>query len=72
MNTIKLLDVVVVLRDFPQEKLRQGSIGTVVDMLDETVLLVEFADANGVAYAITELPVELLMKVVRERMSIAA
>lgn len=72
MNTIKLLDVVVLLRDFPQEKLQQGSIGTVVDTLDGTMLLVEFADANGVAYAITELPSELFMKVVRGRTAMAA
>lgn len=72
MNKIKLHDVVVLLHHLPQEKLQKGSIGTVVDTLDGTMLLVEFADADGVAYAMVEIPAELLVKVVRERMAMAA
>ncbi len=66
---IQLLDVVVLKNAIPEEKLQQGAIGTVVEVLDDALYLVEFADKNGVAYAIVDLPEQLLMKVVQEPMA---
>ena len=47
-----LLDVVALLRDLPDQGLARGQVGTVVEMLSDSTLLVEFSDDNGRAYAI--------------------
>ena len=44
---LKLLDVVAVLNDLPEEKLTKGQVGTIVEELDEGVYEVEFADKKG-------------------------
>lgn len=54
---MKRLDVVATLEDMPAAHLVKGQVGTVVDELDEDVVLVEFADLGGVAYAIESIPV---------------
>jgi hypothetical protein len=46
------LDAVALLTDFPAERLARGQVGTVVETLGDTTLLVEFSDENGRAYAI--------------------
>ena len=57
-----LLDVVALLADLPTQRLERGQVGTVVELLDETMVLVEFADDQGRAYAILPCPrVELLV-----------
>lgn len=66
---IELLDVVVLLKSLPAKKLQQGALGTVVEVFDDQYYLVEFANLQGVAYAIAELPATALMKVVREPLS---
>jgi hypothetical protein len=48
-----VLDVVALLTDLPTQRLARGQVGTVVEQLDETTLLVEFSDDQGSAYAIT-------------------
>lgn len=63
---IELLDVVVLLSSLPEKKLQQGALGTVVELFDDGFYLVEFADDQGVAYALVELPASALVKVVRE------
>ena len=50
---VKPLDVVALLDDQPEAGLIEGQVGTVVERLDDTTVLVEFADDSGVAYAIT-------------------
>lgn len=50
-----LLDVVALLTDFPEKSLATGQVGTVVELLDATNLLVEFSDDEGRAYAIAPL-----------------
>lgn len=40
-------DVVAVLQDVPDQGVKAGWVGTVVEVLDEDVFLVEFADAQG-------------------------
>ena len=48
-----VLDVVALLTDLPTQRLARGQVGTVVEQLDESTLLVEFSDDQGSAYAIT-------------------
>ena len=59
---MKMFDVVASLQDFPQQQVVKGQVGTVVEELDNGHVLVEFADVNGVAYAIAPIPVGQLMK----------
>ena len=53
----KLNDVVAFLADVPAAKVLRGQVGTVVDVLPDDTMLIEFADDNGRASAIT--PVEI-------------
>jgi hypothetical protein len=48
---IRLLDVVALTVDRPDEGLLRGQVGTVVEILAPTVYEVEFADRKGRAYA---------------------
>jgi hypothetical protein len=50
-----LLDAVAVLVDHLSEGLVRGQVGTIVELLDEDRVLVEFSDENGRAYTITPL-----------------
>ena len=59
---MKLLDVVATLQDLPEQHVAKGQVGTIVEELDDNHVLVEFADLNGVAYAISPIPVDLLME----------
>ena len=57
-----LLDAVALLRDFPTQRLSRGQVGTVVEQLDDQILLVEFSDDQGRAYAVAPCPrAELLV-----------
>ncbi len=49
----KLNDVVALLADVPAAKVLRGQVGTVVEVLADDTLLIEFADDKGRAYAIT-------------------
>lgn len=66
MDSPDLLDVVVLLSDLPAEKLRKGSLGTVVERFDNGNYLVEFSDLNGVTYALPVLASDQLLKVYQE------
>lgn len=57
-HTIKLLDVVALLRDCPQKGLVAGQVGTVVEILEPGVFEVEFSDDNGHCYAMLALKQE--------------
>jgi hypothetical protein len=59
---MKLLDVVATMEDIPEAHLARGQVGTIVDQLDEGVVLVEFADLDGVAYAIEPIAVRQLIE----------
>ena len=51
MTSIKLLDIVALNVDLPEYKLRQGQVGTVVEILGGgKAFEVEFSDGNGRAY----------------------
>jgi hypothetical protein len=55
------LDVVATLDEFPAAHLGKGQVGTIVEELNEDFVLVEFADLNGVTYAIELIPVRKLL-----------
>lgn len=57
----ELLDVVALLEDMPEKSLASGQVGTVVEILDATNLLVEFSDDEGRPYAITPMPQKQLL-----------
>lgn len=56
-----LLDVVALLTDHPAQRLPRGQIGTIVEQLDDKILLVEFSDDQGRAYAVAPCPREDLL-----------
>jgi len=51
----KLLDIVALLVDKPEEQLVTGQVGTVVELLAPDVYEVEFLDSKGKTIAVTEL-----------------
>ena len=53
---MKTLDVVALVKDCPEEGLRRGQVGTVVDAPSAGVYLVEFADIGGEPYAFLMAP----------------
>ncbi|MBS4095838.1 MAG: DUF4926 domain-containing protein [Sulfuricella sp.] len=59
---MKLLDVVATLEAIPAAHLAKGQVGTIVDELSRGVVLVEFADLGGIAYAIEPIPVGKLIE----------
>lgn len=59
---IELLAVVAVLHDLPEHGLTRGQVGTVVELLSPSVVLVEFSDEEGRTYAMAPLPTEDLMR----------
>ena len=62
---LNLFDVVVLTENIANPKLKRGSMGTIVEILDENdhVYLVEFSDSKGVGYAFEELIQSQLIKV---------
>jgi hypothetical protein len=52
---LKKFDVVALLNDVKTEKLVKSSIGTIIDILDNSFFLVEFSDKKGIAYSGLEL-----------------
>ena len=63
METLELLDVVVLTEALPALKLRKGELGTIVECLEKDVFLVEFADFKGITYSMPSLSASVLMKV---------
>ena len=59
---MKLLDVVATLEDIPAAHLAKGQVGTIVDELVEGVVLVEFADLGGIAYALEPIQMSKLIE----------
>ena len=50
-SNIELLDTVALTQDIPQRGLRQGEVGTVVELLAPNAFEVEFSDNDGNSYA---------------------
>ncbi len=51
MDNVKLLDVIAVVDDLPDQGLRRGQVGTVVELLAPGIYEVEFCDDEGRTYA---------------------
>jgi Domain of unknown function (DUF4926) len=62
MDIIKLLDVVALTEDLPEQGLHRGEVGTVVGKWSDDVFEIEFSDDSGKAYAFSAVPAEKLMK----------
>ncbi len=58
------LDVVALLIARPADGLARGQVGTVVEALDESIVLVEFSDDQGRAYAVTPCPRALCARII--------
>ena len=63
---IKLLDVVALLANKPEQGLIAGHVGTVVEVLAPDVFEVEFLDPNGRTFALTELKRNELLRLKHE------
>lgn len=59
---MKTLDVVATLEDLPAKHLSKGQVGTIAETLSPGMYLVEFADLDGVAYAIEPIPGDKLIE----------
>jgi len=63
---LKLLDVVALLGDKPEEGLVAGQVGTVVEVLAPRVFEVEFLDSQGRTVGLAELKREELLALKHE------
>lgn len=72
MEMIKLLDVVALTEDLPDQGLRRGEVGTVVEILAPGVFEVEFSDDTGEAYAFASLRAEQLIPLYYRKREAAA
>jgi len=54
-NIFKQLDVVALSEDLPKEGLLKGQVGTIVEILSDENFEVEFANNEGVSYALLPL-----------------
>jgi hypothetical protein len=61
MNQPAMLDVVALLADLPSASLERGDVGTIVEALDATTWLVEFADRDGQMYALQPVATDQLI-----------
>ena len=60
-HTLKLLDLVALLRDLPDHGLARGELGTVVGVYDEAVE-VEFSDDEGRTYGLLAVKPDSLLR----------
>lgn len=67
MSEIKLFNTVALLEDLPEENLRRGQIGAVVEVYDGgKAFEVEFIDTNGRTYGLLPLRAGQIMLLHRE------
>jgi hypothetical protein len=59
---MKQHNVVALVEDVPQQQLQRGQVGTVVERWAEGVYEVEFANSDGVTYAMAALREDQLMQ----------
>jgi len=62
MQNPELLSVVALLNDLPEHGLLRGQVGTVVEPLSDSVVLVEFSGEDGATYALVPVPAEGLIR----------
>jgi hypothetical protein len=64
---IRVLDTVALLRDLPELGLKKGQVGAVVEELDATTVIVEFANSDGVTFALPNLQRRDLLRLAYEQ-----
>ena len=69
---LQVLTVVALLQDMPQQNLRRGAVGAIVERLSPDVVEVEFSDSGGRSYAMGPIPEENLLELLYERSEAAA
>lgn len=67
----KLLDVIALLHDVPEERLWRGQVGTIVEELAPGVFEVEFSDNEGRSYATLTLRTDQLLVLHHEAIAAA-
>jgi hypothetical protein len=63
---MSIYDIVALLVDLPEQKLRRGQIVTVIEEWQPGAFEVEIANTGGIAYATAAIPQEHLVTVYRE------
>ncbi len=58
---MKLFEVVARVNDLPEQALRRGQVGTIVEQLAPQIFEVEFADLEGETYAMAPIAADHLM-----------
>lgn len=66
-DTPHVLDVVALLEDLPDRRLRRGQVGTIVEELAPGVFEMEFSDGHGRTYAMLALRTEQLYSTTSRR-----
>lgn len=64
---MKLLDVVALTQDFPEQHLSRGQVGTIVETLGTNVYEVEFSDLKGKTYATAAIAAVHLMPLLHQQ-----
>jgi Domain of unknown function (DUF4926) len=59
---MKLLDVVALTRDLPEQNLYKGQVGTIIEVYEPNVFEVEFVDLQGKTYAVETLNASQVMQ----------
>jgi hypothetical protein len=72
MPELPLLSTVALLEDIPEESLRRGQVGTIVEVLAPGVYEVEFSDDSGRTYASIAAGRDRLLALLHEPASQAA
>jgi hypothetical protein len=72
MPELLLLSTVALLEDMPEESLRRGQVGTIVELLAPGVYEVEFSDDEGRTYASLAIGADRLLALIHELASQAA
>lgn len=60
-HSFEMLDVVALTENIPERNLCRGQVGTIVEILEPDVFLVEFSNDEGQAYAMLSLQMEQVM-----------
>ena len=63
MSKLTPLELVALQRDIPEQDLREGDVGTVVEVFDGPAVIVEFMEASGHTRAVLTLPVSDVRRV---------
>ena len=66
MAELEMLSVVALVEDLPENGLRRGQVGTIVENLSSGVYEVEFSDDAGRAYASVALTADQVMRLYHE------